>query len=177
MEGGFPAGIEAVVLRTLASYEDACSRQWGGSNPPYLTAHAMAWLRGHGAQHVVVDLPSVDKEDDGGHLVAHRTFWGIAKHGSRLVPPAGEGRLPEGPTWNAALASAEGVPIATDKDDDGAVWSVDGELPPRHIVSRTITELAFVPPALTDGEYMLVLAVAPIQMDAAPSDPLLIPYL
>ena len=169
------------MLRTLASREDAETRQWGGSNPAYLTAHAMAWLRGHGAQHVVVDLPSVDKEDDGGHLVAHRTFWGIAKRGSRLVAPSHAGSSDEGqpPTWRAALASEHDVPIATAADDDSAAWAAGegGTAAPRHIVSRTITELAFVPPALGDGQYMLALAVAPIHMDAAPSDPLLIPYL
>ncbi len=26
---------------------------------------------------LVVDLPSLDRADDGGHLVAHRTYWGL----------------------------------------------------------------------------------------------------
>jgi len=179
--GTVPADVQAIVLRTPASSDDAARKHWGGSNPPYLTAHAMAWLRGHGAQHIVVDLPSVDKEDDGGYLVAHRTFWGIAKRGSRLVAAAGGGDPASDdscPTWTAAQESKHGIPLATQADDDSDVWdSPAGSAMARHIVCRTITELAMVPPDLHDGEYMLVLAVAPIHMDAAPSDPLLVPYM
>ena len=43
------------------------------------------------------------------------------------------------------------------------------------IVSRTITELAFVADAAADGPYLLDLQVAPFDMDAAPSRPLLFP--
>ena len=29
----------------------------------------------HGIEHLVVDLPSVDKEQDEGKLLSHKTFW------------------------------------------------------------------------------------------------------
>jgi hypothetical protein len=35
-----------------------------------------------GVQHLVVDLPSVDREDDGGHLLAHRAWWQLPPRGS-----------------------------------------------------------------------------------------------
>ncbi len=174
-----PDGVQAIVLRTLPNSSSKRSQVWSGSNPPYLTAQAMAWLRAHGAEHVVVDLPSVDKEDDGGHLVAHRTFWEIAKRGSKLTPPdqsPGATHADMPPTRTATAVGTGNIPLATEHDDDSDVWGGDVARP-RHIVPRTITELAMVPEHVQDGEYMLVLAVAPIHMDAAPSDPLLVPYL
>ncbi len=41
----------------------------------------MQWILETGAQHLICDLPSVDKESDGGGLVAHRTFWGLPPRG------------------------------------------------------------------------------------------------
>jgi hypothetical protein len=43
------------------------------------------------------------------------------------------------------------------------------------VSARTITELAFVEDAAGDGPYLLDLQVAPFDMDAAPSRPLLFP--
>jgi hypothetical protein len=34
-------------------------------------------LAEHGVRHLLVDLPSVDPEEDGGALAAHRAFWGL----------------------------------------------------------------------------------------------------
>ena len=31
----------------------------------------------NGVEHILVDLPSVDREVDGGRLEAHRAFWGL----------------------------------------------------------------------------------------------------
>ena len=66
---------EAVVLRTLPNTPDKRSRDWTGTNPPYLEAGACAWLRGIGVMHLLLDLPSVDREEDGGALAAHHAFW------------------------------------------------------------------------------------------------------
>lgn len=40
---------------------------------------------------------------------------------------------------------------------------------------RTITEFVYVPSTVNDGYYMLNLQVSPIQLDAAPSRPILFP--
>ena len=89
-----PRFSEAFVLRTAAT-EAACAslrtRTWSGSNPPYVTGEAMRWLLERGCRHVLVDLPSVDREDDGGHLVAHSTFWGLAPKADRAAAGAGAG--------------------------------------------------------------------------------------
>lgn len=52
---------------------------WSGSNPPYLTPGAMEALVAHGIEHLLINLPSVDPEEDGGALMAHRIFWGIGE--------------------------------------------------------------------------------------------------
>jgi arylformamidase len=85
--GGVGAGVcTAVVVRTLPNDPAKASRAWSGTVPPYLTLDAAQWLAAHGVQHLVVDLPSVDREDDGGLLVAHRCIWGVALEGQ---PPEG----------------------------------------------------------------------------------------
>lgn len=126
----------AIVVRTLPNDDSKRTRRWGGSGAPFFTPAAMSYVRSM-CQHLVCDLPSVDKEDDGGLLLAHRAFWGL--------PPRG--------------ASLDGYETS----------------------SATITELAYIPPAgpagtgPEDGPYVLSLQVAPIELDAAPSRPLLFP--
>jgi len=66
---------EALVLRTLPNDDEAASREWSGSNPSYLQSTACAWLRSIGVKHLLLDLPSVDREEDGGVLAAHHAFW------------------------------------------------------------------------------------------------------
>lgn len=66
---------EALVLRTLPNDESKRWRQWTGTNPPYLEHEACAWLRSIGVRHLLLDLPSVDREQDGGKVAAHHAFW------------------------------------------------------------------------------------------------------
>lgn len=66
---------EALVLRTLPYDPGRSSKDWSGSNPCYLQSSACAWLRSIGVKHLLLDLPSVDREEDGGVLAAHHAFW------------------------------------------------------------------------------------------------------
>lgn len=65
---------EALVIRTLPMASQT-ARDWSGTNPPYLQSTACAWLRSIGVKHLLLDLPSVDREEDGGVLAAHHAFW------------------------------------------------------------------------------------------------------
>jgi len=46
-------------------------------SPPYLTDDAARLLRERAIDHVLIDLPSLDRDDDGGALSAHRIFFGL----------------------------------------------------------------------------------------------------
>lgn len=69
---------EALVIRTLPNINDKLSKQYSNSNPPYLLEQAAELLVQKGIEHLLIDLPSVDKENDGGALLAHNAFWNTA---------------------------------------------------------------------------------------------------
>ncbi|MBP7699472.1 MAG: cyclase family protein [Saprospiraceae bacterium] len=67
--------VVALIVRTLPNHTDKLHRQYSGTNPPYFHHQAIAYLVACGIQHLLVDLPSVDREEDGGQLLAHRAYW------------------------------------------------------------------------------------------------------
>lgn len=67
--------IDALVIRTLPNTEAKKTVQYSGTNPPYLQAKAAAFMAESGIKHLLLDLPSVDREVDGGQLSAHKAFW------------------------------------------------------------------------------------------------------
>ncbi len=68
---------EALVIRTLPNTDDKRNRKYSHTNPPYLLEEAAIYLREKGIDHLLIDLPSVDKEKDNGRLLAHRAFWNL----------------------------------------------------------------------------------------------------
>jgi arylformamidase len=68
-------GVEALVIRTLPNDVSKMSKQYSNTNPPYLSYEAAAWMVGRGIKHLLIDLPSVDRERDDGKLRAHHAFW------------------------------------------------------------------------------------------------------
>ncbi len=66
---------EAIVIRTLPNTLEKCSRKYSHTNPPYLLEEAANFLKEIGVMHLLIDLPSVDKEKDEGKLLAHHAFW------------------------------------------------------------------------------------------------------
>lgn len=68
-------GVEALVLRTLPNDLEKLKKNYSNSNPPYMDAEAMKLIVNSGIEHLLIDLPSVDKEVDNGALTAHRIFW------------------------------------------------------------------------------------------------------
>ena len=74
---GFDLNVEALIIRTKPNDHSKCERQYSGTNFPYLTIGAMQRIVDAGVQHLLIDLPSVDREEDGGALVAHHLFWNV----------------------------------------------------------------------------------------------------
>lgn len=66
---------EALIIRTLPNEHSKMTRQYSGTNPAYLEPELCAYLATIGIKHLLVDLPSVDKEADAGLLLAHKNFW------------------------------------------------------------------------------------------------------
>lgn len=116
--------IKALIIRTLPNHDDKCSRSYSGTNPPYLTAEAMEYIVSQGIEHLILDIPSVDREQDEGKLACHKIFW----------------NYPKAPRLHC-----------------------------------TITELAFIPDTIADGNYLLHLQIPNISCDAVPSRPVLYP--
>jgi arylformamidase len=66
----------ALVIRTSATIVDA---------PHYFSREAAAILVERGIEHLVVDLPSVDRVQDEGRLTAHRVFFGLPRESRELA--------------------------------------------------------------------------------------------
>lgn len=114
--------VEALAIRHLPNSSNKLTTAYTGTNPTYMSQEAAAFIRQAGVEHLLIDLPSVDREEDGGALAAHHAFWDY----------------PNAPRYNA-----------------------------------TISELIFVPDHIKDGKYLLNLQIAPFELDAAPSRPVL----
>ena len=67
----------AIAIRTLPNEAIKKHSKYSHTNPPYLAAEAAAFLREQGIKHLLIDLPSVDKEKDEGKLLAHKAFWNV----------------------------------------------------------------------------------------------------
>ncbi|NOT35839.1 MAG: cyclase family protein [Saprospiraceae bacterium] len=66
---------EALCIRTLPNDALKKNRKYSGTNPAYISSEGMQYLTELNVQHLLVDIPSVDREQDGGLLAAHNIFW------------------------------------------------------------------------------------------------------
>ena len=116
-----------IVIRTTPNSRAKLTKDYSGTNPPYLDKRAMQFLVDSGVEHLLIDLPSVDREVDKGRLAAHHVFWKVGEGYSKK-----ESRK-----------------------------------------KATITELVFIDNKIKDGHYLLNLQIAPLELDASPSKPVL----
>ena len=77
--------IKALIIRTLPNENDKLTRIYGSSNPPYLSGAAMQTIVDFGFEHLLLDLPSVDRESDEGKLNAHHIFWNYPAFGTEAT--------------------------------------------------------------------------------------------
>ena len=73
----FKTKTEALIIRTLPNQAAKKSRKYSNTNPPYLSEEAAIFIRESEIQHLLIDLPSVDREHDEGKLLAHKAFWNV----------------------------------------------------------------------------------------------------
>lgn len=68
---------EALIIRTRPNTSEKKTRKWSGFNWPQLDHKAAAWMADSNIKHLLIDLPSVDREQDGGKLLSHHAFWRV----------------------------------------------------------------------------------------------------
>lgn len=66
---------DAIVIRTIPNTKEKLTMQYSNTNPPYMLEEAALYLKEKNISHLLIDLPSVDKEKDEGKLVSHNAFW------------------------------------------------------------------------------------------------------
>lgn len=71
---------QALIIRTLPNGPSKLKRNYSNTNPPYLSEEASLAIREKGILHLLLDLPSVDRESDGGKLLAHHAFWNYPRN-------------------------------------------------------------------------------------------------
>lgn len=71
--------IKALIIRTLPNTNSKFSNQYGKDvQPAFFTNDAMLWLVDNTQiEHLLVDMPSIDRLHDDGKLSNHRIFWNI----------------------------------------------------------------------------------------------------
>jgi len=71
---------EAVLIRTLPNDNSKFSKDYSNTNPTYFDLDVISLLDELGTKHLLVDLPSVDREEDGGKLAFHHAFWNVPEN-------------------------------------------------------------------------------------------------
>jgi|TARA_B110000483_G_scaffold26349_2_gene31534 kynurenine formamidase len=71
------AGLTALVVRTNPNSNEKKITNFSSKDAPFFSDKVGEFLRERGILHWLVDLPSVDREEDGGALLTHRSFWGL----------------------------------------------------------------------------------------------------
>jgi arylformamidase len=66
---------EAIIIRTLSNGIHKLHTNYSNTNPPYLLKDTVEFLNEIGVEHLLIDMPSIDKEFDEGKLIGHHTFW------------------------------------------------------------------------------------------------------
>jgi len=66
---------KAIIIRTSPNGIEKLVMNYSNTNPTYLQEDAALWLREQGVEQLLIDTPSVDREEDGGSLLAHKAFW------------------------------------------------------------------------------------------------------
>ena len=69
--------LKAVIFRTIPNDKSKLSRDYMTDLPPYFSVEAMEYISELNVQHLLIDIPSVDRTFDEGKLTAHHIFWNV----------------------------------------------------------------------------------------------------
>ncbi|HEY6452771.1 MAG TPA: cyclase family protein [Steroidobacteraceae bacterium] len=77
----------AAVIRTRPNDRGKFAEEQA-ADAPFLSVEAATALVARGIEHLVLDVPSADRADDGGALTAHRIFFGLPPASTQLAQAA-----------------------------------------------------------------------------------------
>ena len=69
--------LKALVIRTLPNDISKIKRNYMERQPAFFSLEAMQYIVERGVEHLLIDLPSVDRANDEGKLNAHHLFWNV----------------------------------------------------------------------------------------------------
>lgn len=85
--------LTALVVRTLPNHATKKATEYGDQcQPPYFSADATRYLVERGVQHLLVDIPSIDKMHDAGWLTNHHIFWNVPQGTHEATPDTWAGK-------------------------------------------------------------------------------------
>lgn len=71
---------EALIIRTLPNISSKKTMNYSSTNPIYFDVACAQKMIAAGIKHLLIDLPSVDRESDGGELAFHHAFWEVPEN-------------------------------------------------------------------------------------------------
>lgn len=83
-----PDFMTALILRTFPNDAGKPLRDYAKNPAPFFSAEAMQDIVAFGVQHLLVDMPSIDRADDDGMLSNHRIFWGLQPGAKQAETPS-----------------------------------------------------------------------------------------
>ena len=85
LEGKIDNSPIALIIRTNPNEASKKLRNYDKNTAPFFTHQAIDYITSKGIKHLLVDLPSIDRADDGGHLENHKRFFKYGKTISELL--------------------------------------------------------------------------------------------
>lgn len=71
---------KALLVRTIPNVESKKHFNYSSTNPAYFDRSCVEEILSKGIEHLLIDLPSVDRENDEGKLAFHHAFWEVPEN-------------------------------------------------------------------------------------------------
>lgn len=79
--------LQCVAIRTLPNMPSKCQENYSTSNQPaFFSREAILYLNELGVEHLILDIPSLDRLDDDGLLTCHHIFWQVIEGAHQPSP-------------------------------------------------------------------------------------------
>ena len=78
--------LKGLLIRTLPNEDTKKNRNYEEETAPFFSLEAIDYLTELGVEHLLIDIPSVDRAYDDGKLSVHHSFWAVPQ-GSHDVDP------------------------------------------------------------------------------------------